>query len=475
MTPLMTFDNTYETLPDVFYQKIPLHGAPKPSWVYFNFDLAEDLGLDGQRLMKEGLPIFSGQAFPEGAASIAQAYMGHQFGHQTMLGDGRANLIGEVRTPSGARYDLQLKGSGPTPYSRGGDGRAALGPMLKEVLSEALYKIGIPTSRPLALVKTGSPVLRQRQEEGAILTRAMASHLRVGTFEFAAKLGRPDHLKALADYAIARHDPDVKEADKPYGAFYGRVIRRQAETIAKWMAYGFVHGVMNTDNMAISGETFDYGPWALIDHFDPHAVYSSIDRQGRYAYGNQPTIGLWNLHRFGEALMPLLKTGDQAPQDIYDRATEAYTTSFRLAYDGLMRARLGLGTTEAADEVLADFYRLIETTKTDYHQFFIDLTTGAIDDQAQDAAIAAWVQRWKDHIRQTGDLDTTRNGMRHVNPSVVPRNVWVQESIQKAEQGDFQLFEDFYAALMDPFSYDARHQAFGPVADQAPYVTYCGT
>lgn len=477
MTIQIQFDNTYESLPNEFYTKIPLHGARAPELLYFNQELAEDLGFDVEKLAKEGLPIFSGQHFPEGASSIAQAYMGHQFGHQTMLGDGRANLIGEVLSPEGKRYDLQLKGSGPTPYSRGGDGRASLGPMLKEyIFSEALYHLGIPSSRSLALVKTGQAVFRQREEEGAILTRVMSSHIRVGTFEFAEKLGDPEKLKALADYAIDRHDPDVKDADQPYLAFYESVVRRQASTIAKWMAYGFVHGVMNTDNTSISGESFDYGPCAFIDHFDVQAVYSSIDRFGRYAFGQQPNIGLWNLHRFAETLMPLIKKPKESSEEFFKQVNRIYQEAFTLSYDRLMRARLDLDHSDTADHLLTDFYSMMEKTKLDYHQFFIDLSSNQLDNPAyQDESVGSWLQAWKKHVQETDSLEAAQARMKTVNPSVIPRNYWLQQSIEKAEAGDFSLYDRFYQALKDPFAYAESHKEFGPVDSQRPYVTFCGT
>lgn len=480
MNTLIRFDNSYEQLPEIFYTKIPLSRsiATDPELLYFNEELGKELGLDVFELEKNGLGIFSGTSYPSGASSIAQAYMGHQFGHLAMLGDGRANLVGEVISPKGKRYDIQLKGSGPTPFSRGGDGKAALGPMLKEYLfSEGLYQLGIPSSRSLALVKTGDKVYRQRVEEGAILTRVMESHLRVGTFTYAATIGDKGDLKTLADYGIDRHYPELKEADNPYRSFYHAVIKAQAETVAKWMVYGFVHGVMNTDNMAISGETFDYGPCAMLDEFNIDAVFSSIDQQGRYAYGNQSAIAVWNLHRLGEALMPLLIGEKEGAQGVLEEATEIYRKDFMDAYYELMGRRLGFKkVTQENNQVVAGFTAMMAKSTFDFHQTFKDLTTGNLEGEGyQQDFFQAWLTRWMEQVTKEGSLEEARIEMKTVNPSVVLRNYWVKKAIEEGEKGDLSLYEAFYEALKNPFSYDESHKAFGPMKSEQPYVTFCGT
>ncbi len=478
MKTSIPFDNSYERLPALFYKKIPLHEVADPTLLYFNDDLAETLGLEAFNLKETGLQMFAGNQYPENASSIAQAYMGHQYGHLTMLGDGRANLIGEVVNPQGQRFDLQLKGSGPTPFSRGGDGRAALAPMLKEYLfSEALHQLGIPSSRSLALVTTGEDIYRQHPEAGAILTRVMTSHLRVGTFTYAATAGTKEDLKALVDYAIKRHHPQVANHPQPYHAFYEAVVKSQAETVAKWLAYGFVHGVMNTDNMAISGETFDYGPCAMLDAFDVQAVFSSIDHHGRYAYGNQPAIALWNLHRLGEALMPLLREEGARTKSIFNDITDTYRQVFTESYYQHLRARLGLqAASKENNQVAADFIAMLEKTSLDFHQTFIDLTIGALEEAPyQEALFQEWLAAWTAQVIKERPLEEARAEMKTINPSVVLRNYWVQRAIEEAQQGDFTLYERFYKALKNPFSYDESHKAFGPIEMNQPYVTFCGT
>lgn len=334
--------NTYAGLPDFFYSKIDLSKVSSPHLVVLNNDLAEHLGLDTDELKsREGVAVLSGNALPEGSIPLALAYAGHQFGYFTMLGDGRAMLLGEQVTPHGI-YDIHLKGSGKTPYSRGGDGRAALSPMLREyIVSEAMHNLKIPTSRSLAVVTTGDYVLREKILKGAVLTRTARSHIRVGTFEYAAYFGTEENVRQLADYTIDRHYREAAKEDNPYLGLLKEVVKRQASLIAKWQLIGFVHGVMNTDNMAISGETIDYGPCAFMDAYDPEIVYSSIDTYGRYAYKNQPRMGLWNLSRFGETLLPLIhENRDKAVQlaqdavnEFYDLYHKAWISGYYLATD----------------------------------------------------------------------------------------------------------------------------------------------
>ena len=302
------FDNSYARLSKLFFTSTNPTPVSSPKLIIFNESLAKSLGLNGKKLQgKDGVDVFAGNVIPEGASPLAQAYAGHQFGHFNMLGDGRAILLGEQISPQGVRVDIQLKGSGRTPYSRGGDGRAALGPMLREyIISEAMHALGIPTTRSLAVVSTGEPVIRETDLPGAILTRVASSHIRVGTFQYVANWGNVEELRELADYTLKRHYPEIEKGERRYLSLLQEVIKRQAELIAKWQLVGFIHGVMNTDNMAISGESIDFGPCAFMDTYDPATVFSSIDREGRYAYGNQPYMGGWNLARFAESLLPLL-------------------------------------------------------------------------------------------------------------------------------------------------------------------------
>ena len=348
------FDNSYARLPKSFYTSQNPTTVRSPKLIIFNNTLAKSLGLNIQALQsEEGTAVFAGNQIPEGASPLAQAYAGHQFGHFTMLGDGRALLIGEQISPQDERFDIQLKGSGRTSYSRGGDGRAALGPMLREyIISEAMYALGIPTTRSLAVVTTGESVMRETELAGAVLTRVAASHLRVGTFEYAAKWGTVEELQSLADYTISRHYPEIKDDENRYLSLLQEVIKRQASLIAKWQLVGFIHGVMNTDNVTISGETIDYGPCAFMDAYDPATVFSSIDRQGRYAYGNQPNIGGWNLARFAETLLPLLHADEeQAVQMAQDAITE-YIDLYQSNWLTGMRSKLGIFNEETEDKSL---------------------------------------------------------------------------------------------------------------------------
>src|SRR5690606_9955937 len=357
MTAGWNFHNTYAQLPAAFYARLDPVPVASPELVVLNESLAETLGLNGEALRdEEGVAVFAGNRVPDGATPLAQAYAGHQFGVFTMLGDGRAILLGEHVTPTGERVDIQLKGSGRTPFSRGGDGRAALGPMLREyIISEGMHGLGIPTSRSLAVVTTGEYIVRETLLPGAVLTRVAASHLRVGTFQYAAARGNVDDLRALADYALQRHGPDVDPRDP--GRFLQllrAVVARQARLVAQWQLVGFIHGVMNTDNTTISGETIDYGPCAFMDVYDPATVFSSIDTYGRYAYQNQPAIAGWNLARFAEALLPLLHEDRDKGVELAQGAIDEFPGLYRRHWLTGMRAKLGLCTEEEDDEALID-------------------------------------------------------------------------------------------------------------------------
>ncbi|WP_338130634.1 protein adenylyltransferase SelO [Cohnella ginsengisoli] len=465
-----------------FYSKIPLHPVGAPKLAVLNARLAESLGLNEEALRSEaGLAVLAGSAAPEGAEPLAQAYAGHQFGHLTMLGDGRALLLGEQISPDGSRRDIQLKGSGRTPYSRGGDGRAALGPMLREyIVSEAMHGLGIPTTRSLAVAATGEPVFREDELPGAVLTRVAASHIRVGTFQYAAGAGGADQVRELADYAMRRHDPDVEAGD--YLSFLKAVVRRQASVIAKWQLVGFVHGVMNTDNMAISGETIDYGPCAFLDVYDPSTVFSSIDANGRYAYNQQPRIAAWNLARFAETLLPLLDGDEERAVALAEQAISAFPGLFEAEWLTGMRAKLGLADEAPDDESLAqDLLALMETHSADFTNTFASLSSGGTGEGLlfESEAFASWRGRWKARIGDTDDaVAASQRLMRRSNPAAIARNHRVEEALEAAvERGDYEVLNRLVEALRDPFAYAPVQAAYAspPDASCGRYRTFCGT
>ncbi|MFS0864685.1 protein adenylyltransferase SelO [Fredinandcohnia sp. 179-A 10B2 NHS] len=478
------FDNSYIRLPDAFYSKMNPNPVRDPKIIKLNKELTQQLGLNVEALESdEGVEVLAGNSFPEGASPLAQAYAGHQFGHFTMLGDGRALLIGEQITPDLERFDIQLKGSGRTPYSRGGDGRAALGPMLREyIISEAMHGLGIPTTRSLAVVETGEPVYRENQLQGAILTRVAASHLRVGTFEYAAGKGNVEDLRALADYAIDRHYPESKNDENPYLSLLIEVIKRQASLIAKWQLVGFIHGVMNTDNMTISGETIDYGPCAFMDTYDPGTVFSSIDSQGRYAYGNQPYIGSWNLARFAESLLPLLHDEQEQAVKIAETAINDYSKQYFKNWFAGMRAKLGIFTENSEDETLIkDLLEIMKNHQADYTNTFRALTF----DNAQETPMygtqefSKWYEQWQARLNQQ---DKTREEsfqlMQQSNPGVIPRNHRVEEAIEAAvNRGDYSVIDQLLTVLSYPFAHTPEQEEYCKLPDSTnkPYRTFCGT
>ncbi|CAI6033159.1 protein adenylyltransferase SelO [Cohnella sp. JJ-181] len=475
------FDNSYARLPNFFYTKIPLNPVQAPRLAVLNVRLAEALGLDEAALRSDsGIAAFAGNAAPDGAEPLAQAYAGHQFGHLTMLGDGRALLLGEQLSPDGWRYDVQLKGSGRTPYSRGGDGRAALGPMLREyIVSEAMHGLRIPTTRALAVVETGEPVFREDELPGAVLTRIAASHLRVGTFQYAAGAGGADQVRLLADYALQRHFPEVAEGD--YRSLLGAVVRRQASLIARWQLAGFVHGVMNTDNMAISGETIDYGPCAFLDVYDPSTVFSSIDAHGRYAYENQPKIAGWNLARFAETLLPLLHDDEERAVGVAEEEIAAFPDLYAADWLSGMRAKLGLPGEAPADESLArDLLEAMAAYKADYTNTFAALTTGATRQTPLFGSdpFARWQDRWKDRVGGTDEAAAAaRRRMRDSNPAAIARNHRVEEALEAAVSGDYAVMDRLVDALRNPFEYTPEQAEYAalPDASSGPYRTFCGT
>jgi len=473
-------DSSYRTLPPPFYSDCPPTPVARPALFCLNQPLAAELGLDLSSLSHDQLaPLFTGNQLPPGARPIAQAYAGHQFGHFTMLGDGRAILLGEQITPDHQRFDLQFKGSGPTPYSRRGDGRAALGPMLREYLiSEAMHALGIPTTRSLAVAVTGEQVHRDTPLPGAILTRVAASHLRVGTFQFAAATGDPQLLQHLTTYTIQRHAPAAAHTDCPARALLEITIERQAALIAQWMLIGFVHGVMNTDNMAIAGETIDYGPCAFLDTYDPATVFSSIDHQGRYAYGNQPTIAQWNLARFAETLLPLLHPDRATAVEHATNLLHTFPARYHTHRTTSLCRKLGLTdpTSLEADPTLPDdLLNWMEAAQADFTNTFANLDTTPHTD---DPAFLAWHQRWLRLLhQQQRPVTVSIQSMRRVNPVIIPRNHLVEEALQAAtDQNDPAPFHTLVAALRDPFHPDHPPTLRSPAPPhQRVYQTFCGT
>ena len=493
------FDNSYARLPDVLFSPAQPARFRAPRVSILNQRLAEDLGLSfGDTPDVATAAVFAGQALPAGAEPIAQAYAGHQYGHFTMLGDGRAILLGEQLAPSGARFDIQLKGAGRTPFSRNGDGLAALGPMLREyIISEAMHALGIPTTRSLAVVTTGETVYRNTPLTGAVLTRVAASHIRVGTFAYAARRD-PDALVALADHAIARHYPEIASGPEKYRSFLIAVIDRQAALIARWLHVGFVHGVMNTDNMAISGETIDYGPCAFIDAYDPATVFSSIDAHGRYAYGNQPAIAQWNLARFAETLLPLLHADADTAIAMANEELQQFSNTFERAWLAGMRAKIGFETEEPGDgELITALLAWMQAARADWTNTFLDL--GAMldpnsgeqsaSDLYRQPAFAAWHARWLERLGREGRPSAlTAARMAAVNPWVIPRNHRVEEALAAATgEGSFSFdptatdplaaTHRLVAVLGSPFKPDAAAAAYAepPPPTTSCYRTFCGT
>lgn len=474
----LTFDHSYaRDLPGTYLRERPAV-APAPRLLVLNRALARDLGLDPEELAQKGAGWFSGAVLPPGAEPIALAYAGHQFGgFSPQLGDGRAHLLGEILAPRG-RFDLQLKGSGRTAFSRGGDGKAAVGPMLREYLiSEAMAALGVPTTRSLAVVATGEQIWREGGAlPGAVLARVAASHIRIGTFAFFAARDDLPRLKALTAYTIARHYPHLAPEDAL--GLFDAVVAAQVRLIAQWMGLGFVHGVMNTDNMALSGETIDYGPCAFMEDYAPGTVFSSIDRRGRYAYANQPQILGWNLARLAEALLPLLDADADRAVDLANARLEAIAPAYRAAWEDVMRAKLGLAGAEAQDGALADDF-LQAITGADWTLSFRRLAEAALGREAGLMALLPdrgrmidWLPRWRARL-----APDAAERMARVNPAVIPRNHKVEEALSSATQGDMASFEALLAAVQAPFAPETGREGFALPAPSGfgPYVTFCGT
>ncbi len=488
LRPLFAFDNTFVRELEGLYAHWKAAEAPAPRLLAFNEGLAAELGLDAEALQApDGVAALVGDPAPEGAEPVAQAYAGHQFGgYSPRLGDGRALLLGELHDVHGQRRDLHLKGSGRTPFARGGDGKAAVGPMLREyVISEAMHALGVPTTRSLAVVATGADVARETMLPGAVLARVAASHLRVGTFQYTAATGDGALLRRLADYAIARHHPEAAGAANPYLAFLERVVDAQASLVARWMQVGFVHGVMNTDNMTISGETIDYGPCAFMEAVDPRTVFSSIDHDARYAYGNQPSIAQWNLTRFAETLVPLIDDD----QDTAVAAAVAVLKSYAERYNGYwgagLRAKLGL--TDAAtrdDELVADLLALLEAQRVDFTSFFRALSDAVrgndapVRDQFLDRDAAdAWLSRWRALIPAEAEPAVVAAAMDRVNPVYIPRNHLVEAALTAATAGDLEPFRRLLDVLARPFDLRPGLEEYAAPAPETfgDYRTFCGT
>jgi serine/tyrosine/threonine adenylyltransferase len=486
------FQNTYAALPDGFFARVAPTPVSSPRLIKLNRPLAVRLGLDPDRLESpEGAEILAGARIPDGAEPIAMAYAGHQFGYFVpQLGDGRAILLGEVVDIDGVRRDIQLKGSGPTPFSRRGDGRAALGPVLREyIVSEAMAALGIPTTRSLAATITGEHVIRETPLPGAVLTRVASSHIRVGTFQYFAARGDTAGIKRLADHAIARHYPQAAQAERPYHALLEGVIARQTELVARWLLVGFVHGVMNTDNTSISGETIDYGPCAFLDHYDPAAVFSSIDEQGRYAYANQPRIALWNLTRLAECLLSLFSDDKDKAIEQAQLILAEFPAKFTAAYQSGLRQKIGLFTQRDGDEVLVqELLDAMAKTQADFTLTFRRLSEAAEDANrdsgvrqhfADPAAYDQWAARWRQRIGEESQTPAERAAMmRAVNPAFIPRNHRIEAVIQAATgRDDFAPFEELLTVLSRPYEDQPAfsHYAEPPEPDQRVLQTFCGT
>ena len=482
------FDNSYSRLPDAFFSRTKPTPVSAPKMIQLNHELASELGIDTSRLdSPEGLAILAGNQLAEGSEPLAMAYSGHQFGgFSPQLGDGRAILLGEVVGKENVRYDIQLKGSGPTPFSRRGDGRSALGPVLREyIVSEAMAALGVPTTRALAAVVSGDQVVREGFEPGGVFTRVANSHVRIGTFQWFAAREDHDNLKILADYVIDRHYPDVQQEENPYQALLEGLIERQASLIAHWMQLGFIHGVMNTDNMTVSGETIDYGPCAFLDNYEAAKRFSSIDRQGRYAFSNQGPIGHWNLTRFAETLLPLLDDDREKAIGAAEAALGRFPELYQNALQERFVAKIGIERGDTSD------WRMVETLLTameegeaDFTQVFRHLPAALPvgNDQVlvrlfnQPAAIVSWLEAWRDRLQQL-DADQAVTLMRQTNPVYIPRNHRVEQAIEAGNRGDLTLFHQLNQVLQDPFNEQTEFIEYevAPTPAEVVQATFCGT
>ena len=476
------FNNTYSKLSESFREKIKPVPVNNPELVILNKRLASKLNLDFSKIDKKEISkIFSGNVLPSGSNPIAQAYAGHQFGHFTMLGDGRAVLIGEHTTKTNEKYDIQFKGSGKTAFSRNGDGRAALGPMLREyIISEAMSGLNIPTTRSLAVVKTGEDIQREKILQGAILTRVASSHIRVGTFQYIAARQKEDELKTLLDYTIKRHYPEIKNSNTQAVDLLSLLIERQCDLVVNWMRVGFIHGVMNTDNMTISGETIDYGPCAFMDTYDPKTVFSSIDQTGRYAYCNQPVITKWNLARFAECLVPLIDKDQKKAIQIATEIINSFEKKYEEKWMNMMRDKLGLfGLDEKDKFLILDLLTWMHEKKADYTNTFCHLMNldPKKDELFDDNDFMNWKKRWEDRsIKNNNTPKKCLELMRNNNPLVIPRNHKIEEALEAAEQNNIEPMNRILEILDKPYDEQKEmidYQSPSKLADK--YQTFCGT
>jgi len=481
MTNGWCFDNTYYKLPDSFKENIEPVPVKKPELVILNKNLAEELSLNFSNLDNKKISeLFGGNSLPQGSNSIAQAYAGHQFGHFTMLGDGRAVLIGEHLSKKN-RHDIQFKGSGKTAFSRNGDGRAALGPMLREyIISEAMHSLNIPTTRSLAVVKTGEEVIRETPLHGAILTRVALSHIRVGTFQYIAARQKKDELETLLNYVIKRHYPNIENSKNKAIDLLNIVLDKQIDLVVNWMRVGFIHGVMNTDNMSISGETIDYGPCAFMDTYDPKTVFSSIDQMGRYAYCNQPVITKWNLSRFAECLIPLIDKDKDKAIKLVTEIINTFEKKYELKWLNMMRDKLGLfGTDEKDKFLILDLLTLMHQKKVDYTNTFCHLMNFEIqqNNDYEDSDFQNWKKRWKERLLTNNNSpEKYMKLMRSVNPLVIPRNHKVEEALNEANKGNLKFINQLLEILNKP--YIEQKNIFNyqiPSQSSEQYQTFCGT
>ena len=477
------FDNTYSKLPDIFSSEVSLIKVKTPHLIVLNDNLSKELGLDFSATNNENLSqLFSGNLLPKNSKTIAQAYAGHQFGHFTMLGDGRATLMVEHITKDNERFDIQFKGSGITPFSRNGDGRAALGPMLREyIISEAMHGLNIPTTRSLAVVKTGEDVVRENVLQGAILTRVASSHLRVGTFQFITARQNKNELKTLVNYTIDRHYPNIKQSKNPALDLLKVLMEKQINLVINWMRVGFIHGVMNTDNMTISGETIDYGPCAFMDAYDPQTVFSSIDQLGRYAYFNQPSITKWNLARFAECLVPLINEDKDKAIEIVTEEINNFEKIYEIKWLNMMRNKLGLFGEDPKDQVLIlDLLTWMHQNKTDYTNTFCYLMNEKIQNNKifNNENFILWKKRWQKRLKLNNNTpEKYLKLMKSVNPLIIPRNHKVEEALEFANNNDLSLVKKLIKILEKPYENQKgidEYQSTAPISDQK-YQTFCGT
>jgi uncharacterized protein YdiU (UPF0061 family) len=478
------FDNSYARLPEGLFSPVGATPVKEPGVVLFNTELAEQLGLRTEDMDAASIAqVLVGNALPAGSEPIAQAYAGHQFGHFTMLGDGRAVLLGEQLTPDGRRYDIQLKGSGTTPYSRRGDGRATLRAMLREYLmSEAMHHLGIPTSRSLAVVRTGQTVVREDFNDGAVLTRVAASHIRVGTFEYARHFLGVNELRALMDHTIQRHHPEAADAENPALELLRSMMRGQIALIVHWMRVGFIHGVMNTDNMGLACETFDYGPCAFMNDYDPATVFSSIDTGGRYAFGNQPAIAHWNLSVLGGALLPLIHPQEDQAVALAQAVLDEFPPLFRAAHLRMACAKIGIAEPQAGDAALVqELYNGMQAAGADHTNTFVALLQegASLDTTFNDVGLVDWPGRWQERIKHApGGMDAAHDLMRRTNPNVIPRNHVVEQVLDAATaKNDLAPMTAFLDVLKHPYTATEVPDPYRlpPSQGDAGYRTFCGT